>query len=204
MAGQSQSQRTLLCTKIEGVKISIISTKIVLRISTPTMATKYLPKLPKSDSTSDSSQNCQLCNREIELGGGWKCSKCAILLCNFCPSRQLRSQNSSVDRVCVSCYELHNTRRLPNILEPDLVLTFSRYAGFTLSQLIRGSPRQRRFVAILAKSSFTNVEYQSKHTPKGSQFRKQVAIAKVLVKKYPVHGRTYNLRKHIKRPQRLE
>ncbi len=168
------------------------------------MATKYLPKLPQSDSTSDSYQCCQSCNREIQLGGGWKCSKCAISLCNFCPSRQLGSQNSSVDCVCVSCYKLHSSRQLPNTPDTNLVLTFSRYAGFTLSQLIRGSARQRRFVAVLAKSSFNNVEYQSKYTPKGSQFRKQVAIAKLLVKKYPVYERTYNLRKHIKKPQRLE
>lgn len=201
MTGQSQSQPKLLCTKIEGVKNQ---SKLYSQTLTSTMASKYLPKLPKSDSTSDSCQNCQSCNREIQLDDGWKCSKCSILLCNFCPSRQLRSQNSSVDRVCVSCYDLHNTKRHPNIPEPDLVLTFSRYAGFTLNQLVRGSPRERRFVAVLAKSSFNNVEYQSKHTPKGSQFRKQVAIAKVLARKYRLHERTYNLRKYIKKPQRLE
>jgi hypothetical protein len=137
----------------------------------------------------------------------WSCYGCKNMNCYKCKQFVFRCTNGYILRLCGRCHKkgiriVESGANNGLLINLTLKLTFSRYRGKTLEELHSGDFREKRFVEKVALQSFKNIEYQSKFTNKGSNFRKQVEIAKYLVNKqgYP---REYNLRRHRKQPTKF-
>jgi hypothetical protein len=151
---------------------------------------------------------CETCLSTFKGGDNrWQCYGCKKTNCWKCKQLISRATNGYIFRLCGRCHkkgirivEFGSNSGL--LIDLTLKLSFSRYRGKTLEDMCSGELREKRFVKRMAKQSFKNIEYQSKFTNKGSNFRRQVEIARYLVNKRNRQPE-YNLRRHRKQPTKF-